>query len=601
MARGGRAVRAEGRRGGARAPGRRAGGAGQGAAPPARRGQPAPARPRRPTTRCRSSSGSCPPAGSIPSAARPGSSTASAVYATPGWRDSPWTQAVEFSTSDGPGRIEVAYTRPRPTRPFLEEERAAPGFAVGDAGEPPRAAQAPAGAGGPGRGSGRPSCARRTRSSRRAWSGFKELERLRDDLVNMVVHDMRSPLMALMMRLDLIGRRTPGLAAKGLDDAMRSAATLNRMADTLLDVSRLESGKMPLRLERWDLASLARDTREALSSMDAERVIEVVADGPVMVTCDKALVRRVLENLVSNGIKHTPSGGRLRIEVKALPGRARVTVQDEGPGVPPEARERIFEKFGTVEARKDQAYHSAGLGLAFCKLAMEAHGGRHRRGGRQPAGEPLLDRASGDAGGAPGASRSRGSAPDRIRLDWVPATGSPTTARPPGRRRPRDLQGDHPPAVGRRATMVGTAVDTRDAARRGRADPARRRAPRLQPSRRPERPRRLPAHQGHDAGRPRGGLHRERRRRPPAPGPGGGRDGLRLEAAGVDRPAAHHPVRPRPHAPARQGRRPAERALQTGARARTAVPPPTFDSITTSPPTSFSRSCMRDQAQPVIA
>ena len=83
----------------------------------------------------------------------------------------------------------------------------------------------------------------------------------------------------------------------------------------------------------------------------------------------------MLENLVSNGIKHTPTGGRLRIEVRSLPDHARVAVQDEGQGVPPELRQRIFEKFGTVQARKDQTYHSAGLGLAFCKLALQAHGG----------------------------------------------------------------------------------------------------------------------------------------------------------------------------------------------------------------------------------
>src|SRR5262249_17980222 len=78
---------------------------------------------------------------------------------------------------------------------------------------------------------------------------------------------------------------------------------------------------------------------------------------------------------LGNGIKHTPSGGRLRIGVEARPGRARLTVRDEGEGVPPEARNRIFEKFGTVAARKDASYHSAGLGLAFCKLAVLAHGG----------------------------------------------------------------------------------------------------------------------------------------------------------------------------------------------------------------------------------
>jgi signal transduction histidine kinase len=95
----------------------------------------------------------------------------------------------------------------------------------------------------------------------------------------------------------------------------------------------------------------------------------------MVVNGDADLLRRVLENLVSNGIKHTPSGGRLRITVHRTSPSIRVAVQDEGPGVPAEARARIFERFGALAARKDQTYHSVGLGLAFCKLAVEAHGG----------------------------------------------------------------------------------------------------------------------------------------------------------------------------------------------------------------------------------
>jgi signal transduction histidine kinase len=87
------------------------------------------------------------------------------------------------------------------------------------------------------------------------------------------------------------------------------------------------------------------------------------------------LVRRVLENLISNGIKHTPTGGKLRIVIRTNSGTVRVAVHDEGPGVPLAARQRIFEKFGAITTRREQSYHSVGLGLAFCKLAIEAHGG----------------------------------------------------------------------------------------------------------------------------------------------------------------------------------------------------------------------------------
>jgi signal transduction histidine kinase len=80
-------------------------------------------------------------------------------------------------------------------------------------------------------------------------------------------------------------------------------------------------------------------------------------------------------NLVSNGFKHTPKGSPLRVVVTRVAQGARVEVRDRGTGVAPDYRAKIFEKFGTIEARHNRSYHSVGLGLAFCKLAVEAHGG----------------------------------------------------------------------------------------------------------------------------------------------------------------------------------------------------------------------------------
>lgn len=204
---------------------------------------------------------------------------------------------------------------------------------------------------------------------------LQELERLRDDLVHMIVHDMRSPLSSLIMNLGLVRMDTEGEVRCAVEDAILGAQALNRMANTLLDVSRLEAGKMPLNLAKCDLGKLAENARAGLVALDPSRSIEVCCPTPVTATCDGDVVRRVLENLISNGIKHTPTGGRLQIEVAASPGRVRIWVQDEGPGVPVEAQQRIFEKFGAAASRKDQSYHSVGLGLAFCKLAVQAHGG----------------------------------------------------------------------------------------------------------------------------------------------------------------------------------------------------------------------------------
>jgi signal transduction histidine kinase len=211
------------------------------------------------------------------------------------------------------------------------------------------------------------------------YDRLRSLEQLRDELIHMVVHDMRSPLTVVLAQLQFIHDDISGVVAepvmKDLDAAIQAAGVINRMANDLLDVSRMEEGKLPLNRQATDLAQLARAVQTAISGWQRGRTMDVDAPGPVPADCDPEIVRRVLENLVSNAIKHTPEDGTITIAL--TPGSpSRVAVMDRGPGVPAQARDRIFEKFGTLATRQSQTYHSAGLGLAFCKLAVEAHGGR---------------------------------------------------------------------------------------------------------------------------------------------------------------------------------------------------------------------------------
>jgi K+-sensing histidine kinase KdpD len=212
-----------------------------------------------------------------------------------------------------------------------------------------------------------------------SYERLRALEELRDNLVHMVAHDIRSPLTVLMGTLDLLAMGPAGRlgdeVTADLRAAQESVKEIHRMVDNLLDVRRLEDGKMPVERTRCDLAEIAARVREDLSRWQPQREIDLEAAGPVEIVCDGKLIERVLENLVGNGIKHTPPEGRLRIVIEKGEDRVRGAVHDEGPGIPPEARETIFEMFGTLQARADRTYHSVGLGLAFCKLAVEAHGG----------------------------------------------------------------------------------------------------------------------------------------------------------------------------------------------------------------------------------
>ena len=118
--------------------------------------------------------------------------------------------------------------------------------------------------------------------------------------------------------------------------------------------------QIPVKRAMWDLTRMARDVRSVMAAIGAERAIDIESAGAVEVSCDGALIRRVMENFVNNGIRHTPAGSPMRISIASGGGRVRVAVHDQGHGVPPEAREKIFEKFGTVEVRQESNYHSSG-------------------------------------------------------------------------------------------------------------------------------------------------------------------------------------------------------------------------------------------------
>lgn len=211
-----------------------------------------------------------------------------------------------------------------------------------------------------------------------SYGRLLELEALRDNLVHMVVHDLRSPLSALVLSLSFMRSGMEGIVPdEVLADVLAgetAARTMIGMANDLLDVSRLETQRMPVQRVRADLGEVVHTAVANVRRMSPDRDVLIECDGELPGTFDPELIRRVIENLVSNGLKHTPAGKPLRVEAGGTD-ELRVVVRDQGAGVPEAYRKTIFEKFGISAARANNAYHSAGLGLAFCKLAVEAHGG----------------------------------------------------------------------------------------------------------------------------------------------------------------------------------------------------------------------------------
>jgi PAS domain S-box-containing protein len=210
---------------------------------------------------------------------------------------------------------------------------------------------------------------------------LRKLEELRDNLVHMVVHDMRTPLTVIYGFLQLLaaleGERLSEEGREFVRIALASTEELVEMVSSLLDVSKMEAGEMKLNLTECDLTAIAGQALGKVEPLKGDRQLVLRdTDVPVTVTADAEIVARVFQNLLGNALKYTPDGGQVTVDVESSADGVRVLVQDTGSGIPPEYRERIFEKFGQVENPTNRQRYSTGIGLTFCKLAVEAHGGQ---------------------------------------------------------------------------------------------------------------------------------------------------------------------------------------------------------------------------------
>jgi PAS domain S-box-containing protein len=218
------------------------------------------------------------------------------------------------------------------------------------------------------------------------WNGRdvaaqRELAQLHQDLTNMILHDLRGPMGNLLGAVEIIpslmGQLPPESAlAQVLDIALRSGQQLHDLVDSMLDVSRLERGKVPLKQVPVAVNDLFRAVEDQLSPMAQAKQIElsfnVRGEAPPL-RVDHSMIRRVLVNLVDNAIKYSPHRRPVQVVADQRNGDVIFSVIDQGPGIPLEQQGRIFEKFVRLHHQGDPS--GIGLGLAFCRLAVEAHGG----------------------------------------------------------------------------------------------------------------------------------------------------------------------------------------------------------------------------------
>jgi heavy metal sensor kinase len=205
---------------------------------------------------------------------------------------------------------------------------------------------------------------------------FDQLRRFTAD----ASHELRTPLSVIrgIGELGLGETRTAAEYKEAIGSMLEEVDRLTRLVDTLLQLSRGDAGTVRLSPESLDLSDIARDVASSLAILAEERRqhLQVHAPEPVPVRADRLMLRDAIANLVDNAIKYGPQGSQIDITVRADTTEAALTVSDQGPGIPVEHRERIFDRFYRVDEGRSRGMGGTGLGLAIARWAVEANGGQ---------------------------------------------------------------------------------------------------------------------------------------------------------------------------------------------------------------------------------
>jgi signal transduction histidine kinase len=212
---------------------------------------------------------------------------------------------------------------------------------------------------------------------------LRELERVRDDLMKMIVHDLKTPLTSVLATLEMLADgdfgevSTPQKVAIG--DVESKSEDLLALIDDILEVARIEEANITLALAPMApgalLAELVHEWNHRFQQEQTTVFVSVADDAPIF-TGDKGLIKRVFSNLIQNAVTHSSRAVHLDLSARRAGHGVLFTVSDNGPGIPPEYHEVIFRKFGQVEMPRTPRTRSSGLGLTFCKLVVERHRGR---------------------------------------------------------------------------------------------------------------------------------------------------------------------------------------------------------------------------------
>jgi PAS domain S-box-containing protein len=212
----------------------------------------------------------------------------------------------------------------------------------------------------------------------------KKIERMKNEFISTVSHELRTPLTSIRASLSMLddgmaGELAPDVAGL-IRIASQSAERLVRMVNDLLDIQKIESGKMEYRREAQAILPLARHALDTMQGNARQGGVALRLDSPqgaeqIRAEVDHDRMVQVLVNLLSNAIKFTPNGKTVTLGLAQLHGRVRLSVTDEGPGIPPDFRDRVFERFAQADAADTRPKGGTGLGLSISRAIVQEHGG----------------------------------------------------------------------------------------------------------------------------------------------------------------------------------------------------------------------------------
>jgi NtrC-family two-component system sensor histidine kinase KinB len=209
---------------------------------------------------------------------------------------------------------------------------------------------------------------------------FKELDQLKSDFVATASHELRTPLTSMALSIDLLCERTAGKLSENEQQLLLSAnedvSRLRALVTDLLDLSKIESGRMEMEFERVDARFLVDKAVSPFEKQAAQQGIELsttIAEMIAPVRADPNKIVWVLTNLIANALRYTDTGGHIRLSATQIDGHVHFAVSDDGAGIPLAYQSKIFDKF--VQVNDERAAGGSGLGLAICREMVKAHGG----------------------------------------------------------------------------------------------------------------------------------------------------------------------------------------------------------------------------------